>query len=80
MSIYTYQEKLWLYERIGRPTKDESFYIYRLLKRNDETYTTNSNGIFFDIDTLSDDTLRDLMLYYRVLQPLIEDRPYYEED
>lgn len=80
MSIYTYQEKLWLYEQLLKQTEDDTYYVYRVIKKNGEDYTVNSNGVFFDLDRLSDDTIRELNMYYKRLRPLIEERPYYEED
>lgn len=79
MSIYTYQEKLWLYEQMKHQTDDDTYYIYRLIKKNGEDYTVNSNGVFFDLDRLSNDTIRELNMYYKVLRPLIEPKPYEEE-
>jgi len=79
MSVYTYREKLWLYEQMKYQTEDDTFYIYRLLKKNGEDYTVNSNGVFFDMNRLSDDTIRELNMYYKVLRPLIEEKPFQEE-
>ena len=60
-------------------TDDDTYYIYRLIKKNGEDYTVNSNGVFFDLDRLSNDTIRELNMYYKVLRPLIEPKPYEEE-
>lgn len=80
MSIYTYEEKFWLYEQMKHMDKDDQFYIFRLLRKNSEDYTENTNGIFFDMNRISNETLREMMVYYKVLKPLIEPKPYYEED
>ena len=49
MSIYTYQEKHWLYQQMKEQTPDDMYYIYRLIKKNGETHSVNSNGVFFDL-------------------------------
>ena len=80
MSIYTYHEKLWLYEQMIRQTEDDTFFIYRVIKKNGSEHTVNSNGVFFDLNRLSDDTIGELMTYYKVVRPLTEQEvPYYEE-
>lgn len=80
MSIYTYREKLWLYEQMRCQTEDDTFFIYRVLKKNGSEYTVNSNGVFFDLNRLGDDTLGELISYYKWVRPLTEqDVPYYEE-
>ena len=78
MSLYTFQEKLWLYERMKNQTGDDTLFVYRVLKKNDEGFTENSNGLFFDLDRVSKASLDELMMYYKVLRPLREP-PYYEE-
>jgi len=72
MSIYTYKDKLWLYEQMKTPTEDDSRYILMYLKKNDETYTENRNGIFFDLERLSDRTIDALMMYYKYMKPMVE--------
>lgn len=79
MSVYSIGEKQWLYRQIGRPSERDAHYLFRTLVRHGENYTENSNGIFFDLDSLSDDTIRDLMTYYKTIRPSL-DRPYYEEE
>lgn len=79
MSIYTAREKIRLYEKMKEQTKEDSYYIYRVLIKNGEGHSVNSNGVFFDLDAVSDETLRDLTMYYNVLRPLREDKPHYEE-
>ena len=53
---------------------------YAALKTAVEDYTENTNGIFFDLNRLRDETLQEMMSYYKVVKPMIEERPYYEED
>ena len=73
MSIYTYQEKHWLYQQMKEQTADDMYYIYRLIKKNGEAHSVNSNGVFFDLREVSDETLRELMVYYKSLRPLMMD-------
>lgn len=79
MSIYTNQEKFRLYQMMKEQTKEDTYYIYRVLIKNGENYSVNSNGVFFDLEAVSDKTLQDLAMYYNVLRPLKEDKPHYEE-
>jgi hypothetical protein len=36
--------------------KSEQIEIFKILRRNDENYTENSNGIFFDVLAIKDTT------------------------
>jgi len=79
MSTYTTRDKIRLYEKMKEQTKDDSYYIYRILIKNGEAHSVNSNGVFFDLDAVSTETLRDLAMYYNALRPLVKDKPHYEE-
>jgi hypothetical protein len=72
MSIYTYKDRLWLYEQMKQPSEDDCRYILTYLKKNDETYTENSNGVFIDLEGLSDRTIDVLMMYYKYVKPMTE--------
>lgn len=41
-------------------SKAEKEQIFRLLKHNDETFSENSNGIFFDVSQLKSNTFEKL--------------------
>jgi hypothetical protein len=43
--------------------KEEYHEIFRILKKNDVEYSENSNGIFFDINTVSDEILEKLVAF-----------------
>jgi len=43
--------------------KEEYHEIFRILKKNDVEYSENSNGIFFDINTVSDEILDKLVAF-----------------
>jgi hypothetical protein len=79
MGTFTFKDKLWLYQQLLVQTYDDKIFIWRVIKRNRESFTENRNGVFFDLEGVSDATLEELMIYYRVLRKLIE-KPYYEEE
>jgi Bromodomain extra-terminal - transcription regulation len=60
-----YEERKLLHEHLKHLVKSEYEHIFRIIKRNDEAYTENSNGIFFDILTLMDETILDMMKYIK---------------
>ena len=78
MGTFTFKDKLWLYQQLLVQTYDDKIFIWRVIKRNRESFTENRNGVFFDLEGVSDATLEELMIYYKVLRKLIE-KPYYEE-
>jgi hypothetical protein len=43
--------------------KEEYHEIFRILKKNSVEYSENSNGIFFDINTVSDEILDKLVTF-----------------
>jgi hypothetical protein len=71
MSVYTFKERRWLYLQMKELNADDTRYIYHLLERNKEAYSTNSNGSFFDLERANDDTVRELFIYYKTLRPLL---------
>jgi len=60
METDKYQERRKLYDNLSLLVKSEQIEIFKILRKNDENYTENSNGIFFDILTVSDKTYRDM--------------------
>jgi hypothetical protein len=78
MGTFTFKDKLWLYQQLLVQTYDDKIFIWRVIKRNRESFTENRNGVFFDLEGVSDATLEELMIYYKVLRTLIE-KSYYEE-
>lgn len=63
LDIPTYEERRNLFEAIKSMTQTEYEEIFRILKNNKETYTENSNGIFFDVSSISDETYKDMNQY-----------------
>jgi hypothetical protein len=43
--------------------KDEYEEVFRIIKRNNVEYSENSNGIFFDLNSLSDDVFLKLVKF-----------------
>lgn len=54
MSINIYQERRIFYENLSLLVKSEQLEIFKILKKYNEKYTENSNGIFFDLMSLSE--------------------------
>jgi len=50
----SYEKRKVFFENIKILVKSEYEEIYRILKRNKEEFTENSNGIFFDVNTVSE--------------------------
>lgn len=56
----TYESKKQLLDDMKMLSKEEYYEVFRIIKRNNVGYTENSNGIFFDISTLSDEIYEKL--------------------
>lgn len=59
MSI-PYEQRRLLHENLKQLVKSEYEQIFRILKRYNEQYTENSNGIFFDVTTIQAETYMDM--------------------
>jgi len=59
MSI-PYEQRRLLHENLKQLVKSEYEQIFRILKRYNEQYTENSNGIFFDVTTIQEGTYTDM--------------------
>jgi len=71
-SIYTFKERRWLYHQTKTLTPDDIQHILHIIRKNGDDYTVNSNGVFFDMERLSDESIRELMVYYKLLKRLAE--------
>lgn len=71
-SSYTFKERRWLYQQTKTLTQDDIQYILHIIRKNGEDYTVNSNGVFFDMERLSDESIRELFVYYKLLRRLVE--------
>ncbi len=52
----SYEERKKVFEHIKMLVKPEQEEIFRIIRKMKENYTENSNGIFFDILNISDET------------------------
>ena len=59
MSI-TYEQRRTLHENLKQLVKSEYEQIFRILKKYNEPYTENSNGIFFDVTNIQSETYIDI--------------------
>jgi Bromodomain extra-terminal - transcription regulation len=59
----SYEKRKHFFENLKILVKSEYEEIFRILKRNKEQYTENSNGIFFDVNTVSDPCFQALQEY-----------------
>lgn len=55
-----YQLRRQLYDNLSLLVRSEQIEIFKILRQNDEKYTENSNGIFFDVLTISDATYNNM--------------------
>lgn len=59
----TYEEKKRVFEDIKLLATPEQEELFRILRRRKESYTENSNGIFFDLTLLSEEAFQDIREY-----------------
>jgi hypothetical protein len=58
-----YEAKKQFLEDLKGLSKTEHEEIFRILKRNQVEYTENSNGVFFDLQTVSSDIFDQLLKF-----------------
>jgi hypothetical protein len=58
-----YEERKQVFENLKILVKSEQEEIFRILRKTKQNYTENSNGIFFDLSTLSDETFIQIKEY-----------------
>jgi hypothetical protein len=58
-----YEKRRTIFETLKILVKAEYEEVFRILKRNKEDWTENSNGIFFDMAAIKDQTLGQLSEY-----------------
>lgn len=63
MAAKAYDERKKVFDTIKILSKPEFEEIYRIIRKTRESYTENSNGIFFDLNTVSDDTFAHIKSY-----------------
>jgi hypothetical protein len=70
LNIYTelemtsnYEERKKVFEHIKSLVKPEQEEIFRIIRKTKENYTENSNGIFFDLATVSNNSFNQIKEY-----------------
>ena len=58
-----YEQRKVYFEHLKTLVKSEYDHVFRILKRNKENWTENSNGIFFDVAAIKEDTFEQLREY-----------------
>lgn len=59
----SYEERKKVFEHIKVLVKPEQEEIFRIIRKTKENFTENSNGIFFDLATISDDAFSQIKEY-----------------
>ena len=59
----TYEQRKQFFENLKILVKSEYEEIFRILKKNNEEFTENSNGIYFDVNTVSETTFEQFQEY-----------------
>lgn len=58
-----YEERTKIFDTIKTLVKPEQEELYRIIRKSKENYTENSNGIFFDLASISDETFQQIKEY-----------------
>lgn len=58
-----YEERKKVFENIKVLVKPEQEEVFRIIRKTKENYTENSNGIFFDLAAISDDSFNQIKEY-----------------
>jgi hypothetical protein len=58
-----YEERKKVFELMKLLVKSEQEEIFRIIRKEKENYTENSNGIFFDLSIISDETYNQIKSY-----------------
>jgi hypothetical protein len=63
MAAKAYEDRKKVFDTIKILSKPEHEEIYRIIRKTRDTYTENSNGIFFDLNTISEDAFSQIKSY-----------------
>jgi hypothetical protein len=58
-----YEERKKTLEELKKLVKSEQEHVFRILKKYEEEFSENSNGIFFDMNSIKLQTLREIQEY-----------------
>jgi hypothetical protein len=59
----SYDDRKRVFESIKVLVKSEQEEVFRIIRKTRENYTENSNGIFFDLSSVSDETFNQIKEY-----------------
>lgn len=59
----SYEDRKKVFDNVKVLVKPEQEEIFRIIRKSKENYTENSNGIFFDLSTISEDTFNQIKEY-----------------
>jgi hypothetical protein len=59
----SYEDRKKVFENIKLLVKPEQEELFRIIKKGKDNYTENSNGIFFDLSLISDETFIQVKEY-----------------
>ena len=62
-SVSVYDDRKAFHDNLKSLVKSENEQIFRILKKNNEKYTENSNGVFFDVINISEKTFDEMKLF-----------------
>ncbi len=63
-----YESRKQLLEEIKKLSIDQYKELFRILKRNNVNFTENSNGVFFDLNSVSESTIVDIQQFVSLSQ------------
>jgi hypothetical protein len=58
-----YEERKKIFDYLPTLVKSEQEEVFRIVRKTKESYTENSNGIFFDLNMISDHTFQLIKKY-----------------
>ena len=76
-SIYNYELRKQLLDEIKSLSKEEYYELFRIIKKNNVDYSENSNGIFFDLCSISQEIfekIKSFIEYSKAQKKSEEDR------
>ncbi len=72
----SYDERKRVFDTMKLLVKPEQEEVFRIIRKMKENYTENSNGIFFDLSVISDNTFNQIREY---LQFCLKTREEHED-
>lgn len=61
--MVSYEERKKIFETIKLLVQSEQEEVFRIIRKSKENYTENSNGIFFDLSALTEETITAIKEY-----------------